>query len=99
MTTTNERTVAAPARSPATRFGRRQVGRALSDLKQHLLEKALPEICDPWQRRLLRLAAVEAEALAWLTPFPHLFLPVLLEEKLETAKRYLARQNQVRDGY
>jgi hypothetical protein len=36
----------------------------LSDLKQQLLEKALPEISDPWQRRLLRLAAIEADALA-----------------------------------
>jgi len=45
---------------------------------------------------MLRLAAIEAEALAWLTPFPHLFLPVLLEEKLDAARQYVTRQDQVR---
>jgi hypothetical protein len=91
MATTNERTVAPPA-PPATEPGRHQVKRTLSDLKRQLLEKALLATIDPWQLRLLRLAAVEAEALAWLTPFPHLFLPVLLDEKLDAAKRYIARQ-------
>jgi hypothetical protein len=52
---------------------------------------AAPDANDAWQLRFLHLAAGEAEALAWLTPFPHLFLPLLLEEKLDAAKRYLAR--------
>jgi hypothetical protein len=57
-----------------------------------LLDAALPKIGDQGQLRLLRLAAGEAEALAWSTPFPHLFLPVLLDEKLDAVRRYLARQ-------
>jgi hypothetical protein len=96
MTTSDERTVAAPASYPATGFGRRQVESALLDLKVRLLEKALPTIGDPDHLKLLHLAAVEAEALAWLTPFPILFLPALLEEKFEVARRYVARQHAVR---
>src|SRR5262249_31354356 len=40
----------------------------------------------------LRLAGTEAAALAWTTPFPLLFLPALLEEKVARTERYLARQ-------
>lgn len=42
--------------------------------------------------RLTRLAAIEAEALAWQTPVPLLVLPALLEEKLERVRGYEARQ-------
>ena len=43
----------------------------------------------------LRRAANEATALVWLTPFPLLLLPALLEEKAATARRQIARQNQI----
>jgi hypothetical protein len=33
---------------------------------------------------------------AWLTPFPHLVLPVLSEEKLNAAKQYVTRQGNAR---
>jgi hypothetical protein len=96
MTATNEQTTAVKARIQATGRSLRHVERATRSLKARMVEMALPTIGDPEHLKLLRLAAVEAEALAWLTPFPHLFLPALLEEKLEAARRYLAQQNDVR---
>jgi hypothetical protein len=68
------------------------VERKLSKLRKRLFEASLPEVGDPAKRRLLRLAAGEAEALASLTPFPLLVLPELLHEKLESADRYIGRQ-------
>ena len=47
------------------------------------------------QRHLLHLALNEAEALAWLTPFPHLLFPVLAEEKATALKHWAARQRTV----
>lgn len=42
--------------------------------------------------RLFRLAVKEAEAIAWQTPFPHLVLPDLMQEKLGLAERWHNRQ-------
>ena len=46
--------------------------------------------------RLLRLALNEAEAVAWQTPFPHLFFPELAYEKAAAVSRWAARQRLVR---
>ena len=43
----------------------------------------------------LRRAANEAAAVAWMTPFPLLFLPTLFEEKSVMARRQVARQRMV----
>jgi hypothetical protein len=43
-------------------------------------------------RHLLHLALNEAEALAWLTPFPDLLFPVLAEEKATALKHWAGRQ-------
>ena len=43
----------------------------------------------------MRRAANEAAALAWLTPFPLLVLPALLDEKAEAARRQAERQQTV----
>jgi len=48
------------------------------------------------QDQILRSALNEAEALAWQTPYPHLFFPVLAEEKAISARRWAARQEMVR---
>jgi hypothetical protein len=96
MTATSERTTAVKTQIPTGGSGLRHVERVTRNPKARLLAMALPTIGDPDHLKLLRLAAVEAEALAWLTPFPHLFLPVLLEEKLATARRYVAHQERVR---
>lgn len=44
----------------------------------------------------LRRAANEAGALAWMTPFPLLFFPELLEEKIRAAAARLKRQEIIR---
>ena len=43
-----------------------------------------------------RLALTEAEALAWQTPYPHLFFPLLAEEKAALANQWSARQRLVK---
>ena len=41
---------------------------------------------------LLRLAVIEAEALAWQTDFPHLVFPTLAREKVRAVADWHARQ-------
>ncbi len=67
----------------------------LDRAKARLLEQFLKETDDADLHAGLRRAANDAAALAWLTPFPVLFLPVLLEEKVRTAKRQAARQKAI----
>jgi hypothetical protein len=45
--------------------------------------------------QLLKSALNEAEALAWQTGYPHLFFPVLAEEKAFSVNRWAARQRRV----
>jgi hypothetical protein len=42
--------------------------------------------------QLLQSAVNEAEAVAWQTPYPHLFFPVLAEEKALAAQQWANRQ-------
>jgi hypothetical protein len=44
---------------------------------------------------LLKAALVEAEALAWQTPYPHLLFPVLAEEKAAEARKWAVRQRAI----
>ena len=67
-------------------------GRAIAALRKDLLTAPLAKATDEQHRSLLRLAAGEAEALAWVNGFPLLLLPVLLEEKVEAVRRYTTRQ-------
>jgi hypothetical protein len=48
------------------------------------------------KEQILRSAITEAEALAWQTTYPHLVFPVLAEEKLIGARRWVWRQESVR---
>jgi hypothetical protein len=48
-------------------------------------------------RQMLKSVINEAEALAWQTPYPHLFFPVLAEEKAAEAIQWVARQEAIRD--
>ena len=64
----------------------------LSALRQYLLEEALGRVRDQKLRSWFYHAAVEAEALAWLTPFPLLFLPDLFDEKVDGVRNYVKRQ-------
>jgi hypothetical protein len=64
-------------------------------LKARLLKPVLSKTPDVGLRRQLRLAANEAAALAWTTPFPLLLLPELIREKTSAVHEYAVRQEQV----
>src|SRR5437899_12579604 len=66
-------------------FCRELAGR-VRELKAKLLEQFRNEIAFTSDDHLIYRAIVEAEALAWLTPYPHLFLPVLAEEKVQSLR-------------
>jgi hypothetical protein len=68
----------------------------LEQLKERLLIPWLQATVDPSHEGSLRLAANEAAGLAWFTPFPLLFFPALLEEKLYATQSQVARQLQIR---
>jgi hypothetical protein len=68
----------------------------LEQLKNRLLRQALQGNADVGQNLLLRRAANEAAALVWLTPYPLLLLPELLEEKARAARLQNGRQRQIR---
>ena len=57
--------------------------RAISDLREKLESRYAPS--QPHAAELFRASFAEAEALAWETRFPHLFLPLLAEEKVNLA--------------
>jgi hypothetical protein len=46
---------------------------------------------------LLKAAINEAEAVAWQTPYPHLFFPVLAEEKAAEARQWAGHQRAIRE--
>lgn len=68
----------------------------LERLKDRLLRDALDAEADAEFYAPLRHAANEAVAVAWMTPFPLLFLPVLFDEKTALARRQLTRAQNVR---
>lgn len=68
----------------------------LERLKNQLLRELLVEYPDAQFNAPLRRAANEAAALAWLTPYPLLVLPALVEEKAQFARKHTARQTRVR---
>ena len=69
---------------------------ALEQFKARLLRDTLRETPYPEFDPLLRRAANEAAALAWLTPFPLLLLPGLIDEKARQAVELGLRQERVR---
>jgi hypothetical protein len=71
---------------------------ALTLLKKRLLRRLLADSANPQLHAGLRRAAAEAESLAWLTNFPLLVLPTLLEEKARNARLYASRQAALRDA-
>ena len=64
-------------------------------IKHALISKYRPELNG--QETVLHSALNEAEALAWQTPYPHLFFPVLAEEKAQEARRWAFRQERIRE--
>ena len=71
----------------------RNLLRQLTNIKQGLFRRFGSEATG--NPSLLRAALNEAEALAWQTPYPHLFFPVLAEEKAVEVSRWAQRQQAV----
>jgi hypothetical protein len=69
----------------------------LERLKNRLLVRRLNELNEPEFNATARRAANEAAALAWVTPYPLLVFPGLLDEKIETALTYAERQASIRE--
>ncbi|MBC8001772.1 MAG: hypothetical protein H7X97_04210 [Opitutaceae bacterium] len=67
----------------------------LEAFKNRLLKRILDEAPTVAFRAPLRRAANEAAALVWLTPYPLLLLPVLMDEKARVACEQIARQKQI----
>lgn len=85
---------------PATEFDVAARGAQETDLdqlKERLLATYLKNPDEGAEGTPLRLAANEAAGLAWFTPFPLLFLPVLLEEKVAEARTLEFRQRRIRE--
>jgi hypothetical protein len=68
----------------------------LEHLKARLLRAALEQAAEPELNAPLRRAANEAASLAWITPFPLLVFPILLEEKAAGVERQVALQRRIR---
>ena len=64
-------------------------------LKSRLLAETLDAAEQPELNALLRRAANEAAALAWVTFYPLLVFPALFEEKSRTAVRQAERQARI----
>ncbi len=67
----------------------------LNLLKYRLRRKLASEMKGRVPDQLARQAIAEAEALAWSTSHPLLFLPGLMEEKLHKARRWATRQREI----
>lgn len=68
----------------------------LNRLTRRLLQRHLAGADSVPQRDILRHAAHDACALVWLTPFPLLFLPLVLEEKVGALRRQAQFQENLR---
>jgi hypothetical protein len=64
-------------------------------LKERLLEERLVKVDRPDLNSTMRLAANEAEALAWVTAYPALVFPLLFEEKVEEGRLRAERQERI----
>ena len=78
-----------------TSLARGRMETELDRLRDRLLQPLLDRANDVALLDSLRRAAHEAAAAAWLTPFPLLFLPALLEEKARKASLHVARQKAI----
>lgn len=67
----------------------------LEQLKHRLLSGMLNETPEPRYNAPLRRAANDAASLAWATEYPLLFLPVLLEEKAQVARKQARREERI----
>lgn len=64
--------------------------------KRRLVGRLVRQYREAEIRRRLRHAVLEAEALAWATPYPLLVMQELAEEKVRTARCHARRQTRIR---
>ena len=64
-------------------------------LKNQMLARQLDELERPDLNTVIRRAANEAAALAWITFYPLLVFPALFEEKTAAALRHAERQARI----
>jgi hypothetical protein len=69
---------------------------AFGPVREKLVDMALSELWEGPAAGQVMSVANEAEALAWITPYPVLMFPALFEEKLASALHRARRQEQVR---
>ena len=74
----------------------RKLNTAVHELKQSIVQEFQARV--PAHGRMIESAVNEAEALAWQTPFPHLFFPALAQEKAVEATRWAARQEKIQNN-
>jgi hypothetical protein len=67
----------------------------LKQLREQLMLKLVEEVQGRISEVLVRKALIEAEALAWSTQYPLLFLPVLAEEKVRNAGQWAGHQREI----
>ncbi len=72
----------------------RKLNAQVNDLKRTIVEEFQTGM--PVDGQMIQAAVNEAEALAWQTPYPHLFFPVLAREKAAAATQWVTRQQLVR---
>jgi len=73
----------------------RDAAARFNQLTEQLIQKLIADVQGLLPENMVRQAVIEAEALAWSTPFPLLFLPVLAEEKVLTARRWVRQQTEI----
>ena len=86
--------------TPFTSYCLNQCRRLLTEIqkaKQELIGQFRKAFAG--QEQLLRLALNEAEALAFLTDYPHLVFPTLAMEKIQGAANWTVHQKQIGRGW
>ena len=87
-----------PASGPAERFQPTQLRRAIVARLRAYQTGLLAELRHEPETflRFVRLVVMEANGLAWSTPYAHLFFPALAEEKIHYARQWTNRQCRIR---
>ena len=93
----NVATIRRPLRAPFEGIleACRTVAAKLNELKGRVTQRLAGDAGMAVPEYLLSRAVSEAEALAWAAPYPLLLLPVLAEEKVQDARRWVEHQRRV----
>ena len=73
----------------------RAASRKLKQLEEQLTRKISAEVQGSVPQKLIQRVMNEAGALAWSTRYPLLFLPDLAEEKIQSARQWASRQQEI----